>query len=95
MAEANQKTARAVVARGRSVDIPIGALVTVGLTAEGKTVTRRPTKQFGPGNEVELPADEIKSLRKLGYLVDPEATVIPTGEGPMFSATGGAQVSAA
>jgi hypothetical protein len=41
-------------------------------------------KQFGPGAEISLPADEIEHLRERGFLVDPDAAEVPTGEGPSF-----------
>lgn len=43
-------------------------------------------KQFGPGAEVLLPADEAAELRAAGFLVDPDAPEAPpTGEGPSFA----------
>jgi hypothetical protein len=90
-----QKTARAVVARGRSIDVPTGGEpIAVGATPEGKPVSRGPVKQYGPGQEVELPIDEIKTLRGLGYLVDPDRVAPASGNGPQFSSEGPGQVSA-
>lgn len=43
-------------------------------------------KYRGPGCEVSLPKDEVQQLRKLGYLVDPDAPAPPpTGVGPEYS----------
>lgn len=101
MAENNQmelktKTAKAVVARGRSVDVPVrGEQIIVGLTAEGKPVKRMPFQNVGPGKEVELPLDEIRTLRATGYLVDPANMAPPVGDGPQFGSAEPGQVRAA
>lgn len=101
MADNNQgqlkiQTAKAIVARGRSVDVPLrGEPIVVGLTAEGKPVKRMPFQNVGPGKEVELPVDEIRTLRAAGYLVDPDNMAPPVGEGPQFGSSEPGQVRAA
>jgi hypothetical protein len=101
MADNNQgqmriQTAKAIVARGRSIDVPVsGEQITVGLTAEGKPISRMPFRHVTEGKEVELPIREIKSLRKTGYLVDPEAIAPPIGDGPQFGSNEPGQVRAA
>jgi hypothetical protein len=83
------RTMRGIVARGRSVDVPdLSARQTVGYSGEGKVVTRPAYRTYLPGQEVELPAKEVLSLRERGFLVDPDATVPPLAEGPHFSETG-------
>jgi hypothetical protein len=90
------QTAKATVARGRSVDVPIpGKTVVVGTTGDNKPVTRAVSKHFTAGMEVELPLDEIKALRKSGYLVDPNSAPPPASEGPSFTSDAGPQTRAA
>jgi hypothetical protein len=76
---------KAVVARGRCVGIP-------DPTAEPGFIGREPDtnkelfapglKYILPGEEVELPRSEVKRLRGLGTLVDPNAPepTIETGQ---------------
>jgi hypothetical protein len=91
----SSSTVRAIVARGRTIDVPTGQRKLAGLTNEGKEVFRQAVKTFGPGQTVDLPRDEAKSLRNLGYLVDPDAVAIPTGEGPSFGSNEPGQARAA
>ena len=65
---------RATVARGRTVYIPDPERkVFRGRTPDtGVEVYGQALAEFGPGQEVELPADEVASLRGLGYLIDPD-----------------------
>lgn len=79
--EAGQKLVRATVARGRSIDVPVGDKIACGTTAEGKPVTRLRTKVFLPNSEVELPEAEVIALRKAGFLVDPEESNPPPVHG--------------
>ena len=77
---------RATVANGRTVDVPDGDKRAVAKFGEdGKPIMRAVLKTYHPGQEVELPADEVKQLRAGGYLVDPNASAPPTGEGPQFN----------
>jgi hypothetical protein len=46
-------------------------------------------KQFGPGSEVILPKHEVESLRKKGFLVDPDAVPVEVADGPTFTAEDG------
>jgi hypothetical protein len=79
---------RGTVARGRTVSIPHPTEKRiVGRNLDGKEIVGAPLVNFGPGREVTLPADEIVSLRKLGYLIDPEQSPIPIAPGPSFSET--------
>jgi len=53
------------------------------------TVARRRTvqidkKNFGPGQTVSLPADEVESLRNRGFLERPGAAAVQEGNGPRF-----------
>jgi hypothetical protein len=86
----SERLARGVIARGRSIDIPDlnAPKQIVGYTPEGKTMTKLATRSYGPGQEVELPAAEIDSLRQRGFLLDPDRTLPPLAEGPHFSETG-------
>lgn len=45
--------------------------------------------QHGPGKEVVLPKDEIESLRKKGFLIDPNAVPVEVADGPTFAAEDG------
>lgn len=84
-----EKIARGVVARGRTVDIPdTTRRQVIGHTPEGKPIHRSPVRSFGPGNEIELPAQEIATLRERGFLVDPERVIPPLADGPHFTETG-------
>lgn len=85
-----EKFARGVVARGRSIDVPdLNAPKQIaGYTAEGKAQSKLATRTYGPGQEVELPAAEIASLRKRGFLTDPDQTLPPLAEGPSYTETG-------
>lgn len=69
---------RAVVANGRTVAVPHPtAKKAVGTTPEGKGIYMAELMHFGPGKEVELPADEVARLRSTGHLVDPDGPVFP------------------
>ena len=80
---------RATVAQGRTI---IGAdpekQTIIGYDTEGKPIKRARSIHYGPGMEIELPADEVKRLRETGYLVDPNAKPLPQGEGPSFTEQG-------
>jgi hypothetical protein len=86
----SERIARGVVARGRSIDIPDlnSPKQIVGYTPDGKPMTKLATRCYGPGQEIELPVTEIASLRKRGFLLDPDQTLPPLAEGPHFSETG-------
>lgn len=68
---------KAIVARGRSIDIPFGEALLVGKRDDGRPLMRSPSRTFHAGEEVELPADEVASLMCAGYLVDPASPVLP------------------
>jgi hypothetical protein len=78
---------------------------TVYVGAEKKTIwdadSKRDVPQVkasqpkGPGEQIELPEDEIIRLRKLGFLTDPDAEQIAVGNGPTFGTAGGPTVQAA
>ena len=86
----SDRTARGIVARGRSIDVPDMSVArqTIGYNADGKPVTRSAIRTYLPGQEVELPAKEIISLRERGFLLDPDQSVPPLAEGPRFTETG-------
>ena len=44
------------------------------------------------GDKVQLEKGEVKRLRKLGFLVDPDAREVPRGNGPSFDAAAGVKV---
>jgi hypothetical protein len=70
---------RAIVARGRTICVPDPTKppAFVGREIETNRAMFAPaTRDFGPGEEVELPRDEVRRLRGFGYLVDSDATVI-------------------
>jgi hypothetical protein len=64
------------------------------IVAKGRTVTVG-ERAFGPGKEVSLPADEIKKLVAIGFLVDPNAPEIQRADGPSFSAKEGPSIKVA
>lgn len=79
--------ARGTVARGRTVDVADTdkPAQIYGYTPDGKPMTRHPQKSIGPGNEIELPAEEIAHLRTAGYLIDPDRILPPIGDGPRYT----------
>jgi hypothetical protein len=84
-----EKTARGVVARGRTIMVPdTNDRRVVNHTPEGKAVYRCAERAFGPGQEVELPATEIVSLRERGFLIDPGQPIPPLADGPHYTETG-------
>ena len=86
------RLAKGVVARGRTVVIPDPIRKThAGYDLEGNAIKRAVLHHYGPGQEVELPTDEIKELRASGYLIDPDAKPPEIGNGPNFSENGHAQ----
>ncbi len=64
------------------------------VVAKGRTVTVG-KKDFGPGEEVSLPLEEVEQLRERGFLVDPNAAEVPRGNGPTFGVEGEPQVKVA
>ena len=76
------KRAHATVARGRTLCAPDATKKQVtGYSDDGKPIYRPVMVYFGPGQEVELSADEITELRASGYLIDPKQTPVPLAEG--------------
>ena len=87
--DARNDRLRATVARGRTiVAADPSQKVIIGYDAEGKPIQRARSVTHLPGSEVTLPADEVKRLRKIGFLVDPDVVVPPRGEGPSFTEQG-------
>jgi hypothetical protein len=80
-----QPMVQAIVARGRSVIVPTGKRKVVGQDKDGNRIYGPTSKMIGPNQQIMLPADEVKSLRDLGYLFDPDKIAPPSGEGPKFS----------
>jgi hypothetical protein len=70
---------RATVARGRTVIVPDPTKPPTFIGREFEThreIFAPGTREIGPGEEVELPRDEVRRLRGFGYLVDPDAKVV-------------------
>lgn len=63
------------------------------VVAPRKTV-RFDGREYAPGAEVVLPLGEIRRLRGLGFLVDPNVKPIPVGNGPVFGSTEGPNIKA-
>lgn len=84
------KKSRAIVARGRTVSAPHPTkMKVVGYNSDTGAPIKLPFEiLFGPGSEVELPADEIEALRSRGFLTDPSQVLQPFAEGPHFTETG-------
>jgi hypothetical protein len=76
--------ARGTVERGRTVVVPHPSKrITAKYTEEGKPVIVPVLQHFGPGEEVELPIEEVILFKKLGYLVDPTKKIpARAGENP-------------
>jgi hypothetical protein len=91
-----EQKVRATVAQGRTIMSadPIDQVI-IGYDADGKPIKRARSMYFDPGQEIELPPDEVKRLRALGYLVDPDAKPLPRGEGPSFTEVGRSRAAAA
>ncbi len=64
------------------------------VVANGRTVFAG-DKRYGPGAEVSLPAEEIATLRSLGFVVDPDAKAAPASDGPTFDSKEGPSVQVA
>ena len=81
---------KAIVARGHTVAVSVTALQVPLTDADGEPIpiqvraAAREVAHFGPGQEVELPWDEVVRLRQLGFLEDPDAQEIPRGIGPRY-----------
>jgi hypothetical protein len=52
------------------------------VVAHGRSLRGPKSKLYLPGQEIELPAAEAKSLRAAGFLVDPKVPQVKTGNGP-------------
>lgn len=46
-------------------------------------------KIYGPGETVTLSADEVKKLREIGFLADPDSLEITASDGPTFGSEDG------
>ena len=82
--DAAPKLAKGIVAKGRTVEVPSNQRRIAGYTADSKPVYRATQRIANPGDEVELPAEELAYLRAAGFLVDPDAPVQAFGAGPRF-----------
>lgn len=67
------------------------ASVAEAVVAHGRTVMGVDGKRYGPGETVELPADEVETLTGLGFLVDGDA-VVKKQSGPHVSVAAGPTV---
>ena len=84
MTDREEPTERAIVARGRTVVVldPSVPSVFVGREPETHREIFAPGMREVPaGEEVEMPRGEVKRLRSLGFLVDPDAAEVKV-EGP-------------
>jgi hypothetical protein len=70
---------------------PSGRLVKATV-ARGRTVLDMDGKRRQAGAEIELPAEDVKRLRGIGFLVDPKAPVIPLADGPGFGSVTGPRI---
>jgi hypothetical protein len=79
-----EPTERAVVARGRTVVVPDLSAPSVFAGREADThreIFAPGTREVLSGEEVEMSRGEVKRLRSLGFLVDPDAVEVKV-EGP-------------
>ena len=72
----------ATVRPGRSVDVPDSIEKrAVGYDRDtGKSIYAAVQHRYGPGQQVELPVSEIRRLRGLGFLVDPNDAPVFTSD---------------
>jgi hypothetical protein len=72
----------ATVRTGRSVDVPDPIEKrAVGYDRDtGKPIYAAVQHRYGPGQQVELPVSEIRRLRGLGFLVDPNDAPVFTSD---------------
>jgi hypothetical protein len=76
----------AIVARGRSLDIPNPQKKFIaGYTQEGKVIEAFEVFHHREGARVKVPVDEVAGLRASGYLFDPDAVPMAPAEGPRFT----------
>lgn len=82
----SEKTVKAVVARGRSILVPVGRRV-IGFHPVTEAEIYGPVTEYAEElSEVELPESDVAWMRKAGYLIDPANTTAPVrGEGPSFT----------
>jgi len=62
--------------------VPEQELVTATV-AKGRTI-KIGGRLIGPGNTVEMSAEEVANLRRLGFLVDPDAAEHLVDSGPTY-----------
>jgi hypothetical protein len=72
MPEPAEKLIKCIVARGCTIEGPHPTETRTVQDAGGELVVVPKTKRYGPGEEVLIPASEVKRLRELLYLVDPD-----------------------
>jgi hypothetical protein len=80
---------KATVARGRTVCVPDLSKPSVFAGREPDThreLFAPGLRDIGPGEEVELPRDEVRRLRGLGFLVDPDAKEVAIEDGQTHAA---------
>jgi hypothetical protein len=72
---------KVIVSLGRTVVAPHPTRTTiVGVTEDGKPKRAPMPVHFKPGDEIELPSDEVKRLIALGHVHKPgEAMIVPAG----------------
>lgn len=89
---ASEKMVKAVVARGRSVMVPVGKRV-IGFHPVTEAEIYGPVTQYVEElQEVELPESDVVWMRKAGYLIDPNnQQAVARGEGPSFTEIRGMQ----
>lgn len=87
---AAEKMVQVEVAAGRSLYTP-GRPVEV---KDGSKVTYEPTagKHHGPKSKLSVSESDAEMLREQGFIYDPKATVIASGDGPSFTPDDGPTV---
>lgn len=76
-----QKMVRAIVAKGRSLDIghPTDKKI-IGIDANGAPRTMAVITKANEGDVVDLPSSEVALLVRAGFLLDPTVTPPPVDE---------------
>lgn len=91
---ASVQSIEAVVAAGRTLYLPVEPTLVESSDGKKTLFPGRPTT-VAAGKSVRLPVDEVKRLRGLGFLVDPDAEEVESGNGPNFTSSDGPAVKAA
>jgi hypothetical protein len=86
--EHTEEMERAIVARAHTICVPDPTKPPVfsGREPDSHRELFAPqTRDYGPGEEIELPVAEVRRLRGLGHLVDPAAKEVIVEDGQSYN----------